>query len=94
MSATVTDAASILIRTPRGEEFPLAAADVDILRTILGGPQRAMYSLDEVADMLGLSINTVRKWRSLGRLRVVKVGRSVRVPADEVERLRHARRRR
>ncbi|ETJ01115.1 MAG: hypothetical protein Q605_AUC01127G0004, partial [Actinomyces urogenitalis DORA_12] len=25
MSTTVTDAASILIRTPRGEEFPLAA---------------------------------------------------------------------
>ncbi|ETJ36255.1 Molybdate transport system regulatory protein [human gut metagenome] len=57
-------------------------------------PQRAMYSLDEVAEMLGLSINPVRRWRSLGRLRVVKVGRSVRVPADEVERLRHARRRR
>jgi excisionase family DNA binding protein len=36
----------------------------------------------EVAQELGVSLRTVRRWVADGRLRVTRVGRSVRIPVD------------
>ncbi|MFI7387973.1 helix-turn-helix domain-containing protein [Streptomyces sp. NPDC049813] len=45
--------------------------------------QRQYYSLDEVADLLGLHVRTVRGYVRDGRLKAAQVGRRYRVtPAD------------
>ena len=41
----------------------------------------------EFADRTGLSINTVRKWTSIGELHKVYFGRAVRIPESEIERI-------
>jgi len=41
----------------------------------------------EFADRTGLSINTVRKWTSTGRIHKTYFGRSVRIPESEIERI-------
>jgi excisionase family DNA binding protein len=46
-----------------------------------------MLDVEEVAAILGCSVAAVRKWQYQGRLRRVKVGRLVRIPAEDVERL-------
>lgn len=84
--------ATLMVQTDAGM-FPLSAADVDQLRAILGGPQRVMYTLQEVADACHVSINTARKWRRTGVMRVVRLGDgAVRVPAAELDRLVSGRR--
>lgn len=50
-------------------------------------PQRLAYRYSEVADMLGVHRDTVRKWAREGDIRVVSIGRNRLVPAAEVERL-------
>jgi excisionase family DNA binding protein len=46
-----------------------------------------LKTLRQVADQLNLSIHTIRAWVAQRRLRYVKLGRSVRVPEEEVERV-------
>jgi excisionase family DNA binding protein len=48
---------------------------------------RAAFSVEEVAELLGLHVNTVRRavWR--GDVRAVRIGRRVLIPRAEVERL-------
>lgn len=46
---------------------------------------RRAYSVSEVAQQLGVSERTVRRMADDGRLRVVKLGRLIRVPADALE---------
>jgi excisionase family DNA binding protein len=46
-----------------------------------------LKTLQQVADELNLSIHTIRAWVAQRRLRYVKLGRSVRVSEDEVERV-------
>ena len=41
----------------------------------------------EVADLFGLSDETVRSWIQTRRITYIKVGRSVRISEDEVQRL-------
>lgn len=46
-----------------------------------------LYSVPEFANLLGVTVACVRRWlleRKIGR---VKVGRLVRIPADELDRL-------
>jgi excisionase family DNA binding protein len=49
--------------------------------------QDALLTVSEVADVLRIRSKTVRKWIYLGKLQVVKIGRSVRVRRSTVERL-------
>lgn len=44
-----------------------------------------LLRLAEVAERLGLALGTVRNWASAGKLPVVHVGGSVRVPEDELD---------
>ena len=46
-----------------------------------------LLTTDEVARILGCSEAAVRKWRSQGRLKAVKLGRLVRFRAEDVERI-------
>lgn len=46
-----------------------------------------LLTVDEVAGTLRITSKTVRKWIYLGRLEVVKIGRSVRVRRSTVETL-------
>ena len=45
------------------------------------------YTLQEVADGIGVHYQTVRTWMKEGRLKVSKVGKSYRVPESELKRL-------
>jgi len=47
-----------------------------------------MYSLKEVAEMLGVTYNTVWNLIKAGRIASVKVGRSLRIEQSEVDRLK------
>jgi excisionase family DNA binding protein len=46
-----------------------------------------LLSVDQVAAMLDQSAATVRKWVYLRKIEVVRLGRSVRIPAAEVDRI-------
>ena len=46
-----------------------------------------LLTVDEVAEALRIRSKTVRKWIYLGKLQVVKIGRSVRVRRSTVETL-------
>ena len=46
-----------------------------------------LYKLAQVAEMLNLSPWTIMRWNKTGRLRSLKIGRSVRVPEGEIVRL-------
>ncbi len=48
---------------------------------------RLAYSMREVASMLGMSERSIWALCSRGELRSVKLGRSVRIPADAVAEL-------
>jgi len=47
-----------------------------------------LYSLDEAAVALGVTVRTLHKWRKRGRVRTTELGHRVFVPVEEVERLR------
>ncbi len=49
--------------------------------------QQQLYTLREASRLLSVSIWTLIDWRRQGRLRVVRLGRLVRVPASEIERI-------
>lgn len=51
------------------------------------GTQRRAVSVPEASTMLGISVTTGWKMAYNGQMRVVRFGRAVRVPIDEVERL-------
>ena len=44
-----------------------------------------LMKVDEVAEMLRLSVHTVRNWLSLGKFRRVKIGRLTFVHRSDVE---------
>lgn len=46
-----------------------------------------MLTASEAAEMLGLRPATIRSWIWKRQIRYVKVSRSVRIPADEVQRM-------
>ncbi len=51
------------------------------------GPQSRLLTVDQVAETLGQSVATVRKWAHLRRIEIVRLGRSVRISRAEVDRL-------
>lgn len=54
-----------------------------------GTPTHKLYSLDDASHVLGgVSVWTLRKHISSGRVRVVRLGRRVFLDADELERIR------
>ena len=48
---------------------------------------REFYKPEQLAELLQVSKPTVYKWAQEGRIEVVRIGRTVRIPAAEVERL-------
>jgi excisionase family DNA binding protein len=51
-------------------------------------PTRRLVSLPEAADILGLSIKTVRRYIAAGDLDAVRLGRrTIRIKTDSLERL-------
>jgi excisionase family DNA binding protein len=48
----------------------------------------AMYSIKEVAKEFHVSEQTVRRWIESGKLKVTPLGRTMRIPGEEVERFR------
>ena len=46
-----------------------------------------LYTLKEVAQMLGVTYNTVWNLITAGKIKAVKVGRVLRVEQEEVERI-------
>ena len=49
--------------------------------------ERRLYSITHAAEVLGISGWTLRKHVALQTIRVVRLGRRVFLPADEVERI-------
>ena len=49
---------------------------------------RPLLTVQEVADVFRVSDSTVRRWIDNEDLRAMKLGRVVRVPAEEVDRFR------
>jgi len=43
-----------------------------------------LYSLDQVADQLGLHVRTVRNYVREGRLKAVRIGKQYRIAADDL----------
>jgi excisionase family DNA binding protein len=46
-----------------------------------------LVSVEEAAVRIGCSVGAVRRWARQGRLKTVKLGRAVRVPTLELERV-------
>lgn len=46
-----------------------------------------ILTLQEAADRLNLSIHTLRSWKAQRRIGYIQLGRAIRIPASEVERL-------
>jgi excisionase family DNA binding protein len=49
--------------------------------------ERLFLTLSEFADALCISRALARKWAKLGKIKIVRLGRCVRIPADELERV-------
>jgi excisionase family DNA binding protein len=51
----------------------------------MGGKDMQMYSVEQVAGMLGLHVKTVRGYVRDGRLKAVRIGRQYRIAATDLE---------
>jgi excisionase family DNA binding protein len=47
--------------------------------------QRLLYSVEDVAELLGLHVKTVRGYVRDGRLKAVRIGRQYRIAAEDLE---------
>lgn len=47
-----------------------------------------MKTIRETADIFGVHWQTVRNWINDGKINVVKINRTVRIPEEEIERLK------
>jgi excisionase family DNA binding protein len=48
---------------------------------------REFYTPEQLAELLQVSKPAIYKWAQEGRIKAVRIGRTVRIPATEVERL-------
>jgi excisionase family DNA binding protein len=48
---------------------------------------RELYTYGEAAEMLSVCVSTVRKLVAEGKLKIVRLGRAVRIPRSEILRL-------
>ena len=53
----------------------------------MGKERRELLTVEAAAASLGLKPTTLRAWIARRRLAIVRLGRAVRIPSDEVERL-------
>lgn len=49
--------------------------------------KQLFYSLKETAQMLGISYRAIQDWQYSHRIKTVKLGRRVMVPATELDRI-------
>jgi excisionase family DNA binding protein len=49
--------------------------------------QGQFYTVKQAADVLTISVNTIRSWIWQRRIAVVRLGRTVRIPKSEVDAL-------
>jgi len=49
--------------------------------------ERAPLTVKEAANALSLSVACIRSWLAAGRISYLKLGRAIRIPASEIERL-------
>lgn len=47
-----------------------------------------MKTVKEVADIFGVHWQTVRNWIKSGKIKAIQVERAIRIPDEEVERLK------
>lgn len=59
---------------------------IKMYNNIKGGEQ--MKTKKEVCEFFKVSIGTVNNWIKQGKIKAVKIGRSVRIPEEEIERLK------
>lgn len=53
----------------------------------LGFTPRAIYTVREVSQITGIPTNTLYVWQYQGRVKTLKLGRSVKIPASELARI-------
>ena len=46
-----------------------------------------LYTVKEVANILAISVYTIRAWIQRKKIKVVRMGKSVRIPQSELERI-------
>jgi len=46
------------------------------------------YTMQELADILRISLPTVKRMQKAGKIKLIRVGRQVRIPGEEVERIK------
>lgn len=49
--------------------------------------EELMLTVRQAAERLGLKVSTLRAWIGQRRIGIVRLGRAVRIPLEEVERL-------
>lgn len=47
-----------------------------------------MKTIAEVAEIFGVHYNTIRNWIKNGEIKGVKIGNTIRIPDEEIERLK------
>jgi len=57
------------------------------MRELMAKQEQKLFRVGAAAHELGLHPMTVRRWIKAGRIQVVQVGREVRVPRSEIERI-------
>jgi len=60
---------------------------VEAMERAAHAPERRAVSVPEAARTLGISVTTAWKLAYAGDMRVVRLGRAVRVPLTEIERI-------
>lgn len=56
----------------------------------LGHPEQDFFSPRQFADRLGIKLATIYVWISQGKIEYSKIGRLVRIPTNELQRLTQA----
>ncbi len=46
-----------------------------------------MYSLKDAAILLGVHVNTIRRWIKEGKIKAVKMGKNWKIPSEEMNRV-------
>lgn len=50
--------------------------------------KKEFYTMKEFADMFRISLPTIQRWIKKGKIRAVKIEKTVRIPAEEIEKLK------
>jgi excisionase family DNA binding protein len=70
------------------ERQPRLPAHLTAIRVLGERPPRPL-TREAAAEVLGVHPRTIDRWARRGRLRLIDLGGTVRMPADEANRLRH-----